>query len=114
MGLLRLGLLRLGRLRMVLLGVQRLRRLPRRVLLLGLVVLGLGLGARRRWRSRCGRGLHMITMSYHASYHTFPPRHTDCAILTTALAMQALLRAIKDEQGKSRGTRDALQRSMLC
>ena len=35
-------------------------------------------------------------------------------LLTTALAVQALLRAIKDEQGKSRGTRDALQRSMLC
>ena len=33
---------------------------------------------------------------------------------TMALAVQALLRAIKDEQGKSRGTRDALQRSMLC
>ena len=31
-----------------------------------------------------------------------------------ALAVQALLRAIKDEQGKSRGTRDALQHSMLC
>jgi len=29
-------------------------------------------------------------------------------------SLQALLRAIKDEQGKSRGTRDALQRSMLC
>ena len=28
-------------------------------------------------------------------------------------SLQALLRAIKDEQGKSRGTRDALQRSML-
>ena len=35
-------------------------------------------------------------------------------LLTMALAVQALLRAIKDEQGKSRGTRDALQRSMLC
>ena len=36
------------------------------------------------------------------------------SVLTMALAVQALLRAIKDEQGKSRGTRDALQRSMLC
>ena len=50
----------------------------------------------------------------HVSYRASPSRYTACAILTTALAMQALLRAIKDERGKSRGTRDALQRSMLC
>ena len=34
--------------------------------------------------------------------------------VSLVLSMKALLRAIKDEQGKSRGTRDALQRSMLC
>ena len=34
--------------------------------------------------------------------------------VTLVLSMRVLLRAIKDEQGKSRGTRDALQRSMLC
>ena len=34
--------------------------------------------------------------------------------VTLVLSMKVLLRAIKDEQGKSRGTRDALQRSMLC
>ena len=44
---------------------------------------------------------------------SLPVLHT-VLILAMALAVQALLRAIKDEQGKSRGTRDALQRSMLC
>ena len=34
--------------------------------------------------------------------------------VSLVLSMKALLRAIKDEQGKSRGTRDVLQRSMLC
>ena len=47
------------------------------------------------------------------TYRAFPSSATYCAALTMALAVQALLRAIKDEQGKSRGTRDALQRSML-
>ena len=34
--------------------------------------------------------------------------------VTLLLSMKVLLREIKAEQGKSRGTRDALQRSMLC
>ena len=55
---------------------------------------------------------YLLVVRY--TYRAFPSCHTYCAILTMALAMQALLRAIKDEQGKSRGTRDALQRSMLC
>ena len=85
--------------------------------MLGLVGLGLRRErARRRWHSRCRRG-HTYTLLYLLCYTyfviPFPVLHT-VLYSPWRSAMQALLRAIKDEQGKSRGTRDALQRSMLC